>query len=87
MMPQFGRKDMRFTPDECELIWNTFLRTYLDTDDKQLLIKAEYQILQFTAVRYLTLMVMLPGTIDGSAILQTKRTALAMSDSIEPLCF
>ena len=88
-LPQLGidSQAVMFTDSEKELIWSTFLKTYFGTDDENFLYKAEYQINQFTAVKYLAAAALIPNFASKSVILKLKRMAIAMSHEIEPLCF
>lgn len=76
-----------FTSEECRIIWETFLRTYLATSDEGLLAKAERQVIGFAKVRNL-LRTLIVADDDLHAYDATKREALAFVDTdLEPLCF
>lgn len=76
-----------FTADQCRRIWDTFLRTYLDTSDEALLAKAERQVGGFAKVRNLLRTLIVPDN-ELFAYDSIKREALAFADAgPETLCF
>lgn len=93
MPPKFGSREAspltrNFTEEESAQIWNTYLRSYLETDDAALLAKAERQITAISAARTLFAAVFIPGLLPPDRIEYMKRVALDYVDSaIEPLCF
>ena len=93
MPPKFGSREAspltrNFTEQESAQIWNTYLRSYLETDDAALLAKAERQITAISAARTMFAAVFIPGLLPPDRIEYMKRVALDYVDSgIEPLCF
>ena len=93
MPPKFGSREAspltrNFTEQESAQIWDTYLRSYLETDDAALLAKAERQITAISAARTLFAAVFIPGLLPPDRIEYMKRVALDYVDSgIEPLCF
>ena len=93
MPPKFGSREAspltrNFTEEESAQIWDTYLRSYLETDDAALLAKAERQITAISAARTLFAAVFIPGLLPPDRIEYMKRVALDYVDSgIEPLCF
>ena len=77
-----------FTEEECARIWKVYLASYLETENKDLIERAEKQITAVSAARTLFATVFLPGLLPADRIEQLKRTALAYVDGgLEPLCF
>ena len=77
-----------FSIEELQLIWDTYLRTYLDTDDGELLKKAEEQIIAITCARVILAAISIPGLFTPEKIAFFKKTVLDHYDKgIEPLCF
>ena len=93
MPPKFGDRKMSpllryFTEEECARIWKVYLASYLETENKDLIERAEKQITAVSAARTLFATVFLPGLLPADRIEQLKRTALAYVDGgLEPLCF
>ncbi len=78
----------KFTEEECEHIWDVYLRTYLDTQDEALIKKAERQITAISAARILLAAVFIPAMVPPGRIEPMKRIALDYVDGgLEPLCF
>lgn len=76
-----------FNRDEALLIWNTFLKTYLDTDDEMLIKKAEWQTMAYSALRILFAAVSLPGLFPKERLQASKHLALKYCEHLEPICF
>ena len=76
-----------FSRDESLLIWETFLKAYLDTEDQELIKKAEEQIVAYSAVRFLFTAFTAPGLISQKELMDMKAIALDYCRHIEPLCF
>lgn len=77
-----------FTLDEVKLIWNTYLTTYLGTNDEEILKKAVTQISALTASRMLFATIQIPGLFNEEQIKVFKNIALSYVDNgIEPICF
>ena len=77
-----------FTNDELELIWNTYLKTYLDTKDGELIKKAEEQIKAITGARVILAAISLPGHFKSGQIEYFKNTAIEYYDKgMEQICF
>ena len=93
MPPKFGSREAspllrNFTEEESSEIWNIYLRSYLDTEDEELLNKAERQITAVASARTLFAAVFLPGLIAPERLEEMKRTALDYVDEgLEPLVF
>lgn len=92
-MPPFGRREespmiRNFTDEERARIWDVYLGTYLDTKDKALMKKAEWQIAAIAAACSMLLEVYFPGSMEPERITFLKRTALEyVVDGLEPICF
>ena len=76
-----------FSRDESLLIWDTYLKAYLDTEDQELIKKAEEQIVAYSAVRFLFTAFTVPGLISKKVLTDMKTIALDYCRHIEPLCF
>ena len=77
-----------FTIDELNLIWDTFLKEYLGTEDEKILKKAEEQIAGFTYTRILFAEIALPGYIPKPILEMYTKKAVAFYDKgLEPLVF
>ena len=68
-----------FTKDEIKRIWNVFIRTYLDTDDEEIITKAEQQIEATSLARRLFMVIAIPGSL-------TPETHAAMKQRLFSLC-
>ncbi len=76
-----------FSRDEMQLIWDTYLRSYLDTDDEAFLKKAEEQITAVTCARVLAVAAVRSG-LPEELIQFFKKTVLDIYDKgLEPICF
>lgn len=77
-----------FSLSEIELIWNTFLKTYLGTNDENYLKKAEEQILAVTYSRIILAAVAIPGLFSENRLESFKSKAIEYYDKgLEPICF
>ena len=77
-----------FTEDETRLIWNTYLRAYLDTEDEDIVRRAERQITAFSSARTLFAAVFIPGLLPPEHIDALKKNAISyVDDGLEPICF
>jgi uncharacterized protein (TIGR02172 family) len=76
-----------FTREEAKLIWDTFLRAYLDTDDEAFLKMAEYQVMAYSALRILFVAFAVPGLISDQELQGLKQFALGYCQHIQPICF
>lgn len=76
-----------FNREEAQLIWDTFLRAYLDTDDKAFIKKAEYQVMAYSALRILFAAFAVPGLLSEQQLQSLKQFALGYSQHIQPICF
>ena len=77
-----------FTTEDMQRIWDTYIRTYLDTDDEEFIKKAEEQIMAVTCARMLPAGLTIPGLFKQETVELFKNTAVAYYDSgIEPICF
>ena len=76
-----------FTADECRGIWDTYLRSYLATDDEGLIGRAERQILIFACARSL-FAALIPNLMQPERIKFLKSIVMGASDDeIVPPCF
>lgn len=76
-----------FSYDEACLMWDTFLRAYLDTDDEELIAKAEAQVLAYAALRTLFIAIFMPGYMSAEQLEGLKQMALGYAAHLEPICF
>ena len=77
-----------FTVDEMKIMWDTYIRTYLDTDDKALIEKAEEQITAVACTRALLATIAIPDHFSKELIEFFKNTAFAYFDKgLKPICF
>ncbi|MBQ9519737.1 MAG: phosphotransferase [Firmicutes bacterium] len=77
-----------FTNEDMQRIWNTYIKTYLDTDDTEFIQKAEEQIKAVTCARIVNAAIEIPGFFSQSQIEFFKNTAVAYYDKgMEPICF
>ena len=77
-----------FTEEECERIWDIYLRTYLDTEDEKILLKAEGQIEAVSSARILFSAVYMPDLFSKEQLNKLKQVALSYVDNnLEPLVF
>lgn len=77
-----------FSAAECYQIWQTYLRTNLDTGDEALIEKAQSQILALSAARFLFASIAVPGLLGPEQVAGLKGIALGSVDAgLEPLCF
>ena len=93
----FAKSDARRTSTEvtknmsaeqCERIWQLFLKTYLGTDDEAKFKKAEAQIGAFVCTRTLLAVLAFPDMFDKDTLAFLKNSAISEYDNgLEPLCF
>ena len=77
-----------FTEEECERIWDIYLRTYLDSEDEMILLKAERQIEAVSSARILFSVVYMPNLFSEDQLNKLKHVALYYVDNdMEPLVF
>ena len=77
----------KFSARECTLIWDTFLRSYFETEDEAFLKKAQEQILGFARVRHLLRTLIVPDE-DLHFYQEAKQEALKyVEQDLEMLCF
>ena len=77
-----------FSVDEIKLIWDTYIRTYLDTDDEEFIAKAEEQIMAVACTRILLATVTIPGLLDPERVEVMKNRVISYYDKgLEPICF
>lgn len=77
-----------FNDDEIKIIYDTFIKEYLGTDDEKLIEKAHNQIKGVAMSRILFAEVAMPGAIPRQNLEYFKSLALAYYDSgLEPPCF
>lgn len=89
LLPQMGITSPAapFTAKECEAFWDVFIEMYFGHAPASFTVKAEYQIMQFAAVRYLCAAVLAPELVQPGITNKVKRAALSMCDVVEPLVF
>ena len=77
-----------FTKEERDLIWNTYLKAYLETGDEDFIRKVERQIVAVASARMLFAAVFIPGLIPPERVEQLKKNAISYVDEgLEPLVF
>ena len=77
-----------FDVDEMKLMWDTYIKTYLDTDDETFIKKAEEQITAVACTRALLATAAIPGHFGKELIAFFKNTVMAYYDKgLEPICF
>ena len=77
-----------FSFDELKLIWDTYIRTYLGTDDEEFIKKAEEQIMAVACARVILAAITLPGMFSEKQINFFKNTVVNCFDKgLEPICF
>lgn len=77
-----------YTAEEARHIWEVFLGTYLNTEDAELLAKAEEQIAAFSCARFMLGLLRIPDLLKPEEIAIYKAKLSALYDKgIEPLCF
>ena len=63
-------------------------RAYLDTDDEELIKKAERQIAGLSSTRRLFIVIAMPGVLSPEAFSAMKQSVIAYHDAgLEPICF
>lgn len=76
------------TLEERHHVWDVFLGTYLDTDDKVWLAKAEEQVAAFACARLLLAALFLPGVVSPEEVKDLVAIIVDAYDrGLEPLCF
>ncbi|MBR4343199.1 MAG: anti-sigma factor antagonist [Lachnospiraceae bacterium] len=91
MPPKFGSREAspltrNFTEEESKLMWDTYLRSYLDSDDEEFIRKVERQVTAISSARTLFAALFMPGLIPASHLEFLKKTALAYVDEgLEPI--
>ena len=74
--------------EERDLIWNTYLKAYLETGDEDFIRKVERQIVAVASARMLFATVFIPGLIPPERVEQLKKNAISYVDEgLEPLVF
>ena len=77
-----------FTFDELALIWDTYLKNYLGTEDTEFLKKAEEQLRAVACSRTVLAAVAVPGLVTREQLERMRDTAVAYYDNgLEPICF
>ncbi len=76
-----------FTDEEIEEIWNTFIRTYLGTEDEDLIARAERQIDDIASTRILLAVPAIPGLLSEQAIAYYRAKVLAYYETGMENCF
>ena len=76
-----------FSRDEALLIWDTFLKAYLDTEDQEFVKKVEKQVVAYSALRFLFTAFTVPGLISKKELMEMKAIALDYCRQLEPVCF
>lgn len=70
-----------FTSDEIKRIWSVFIHTYLDTDNEELVAKAQKQIATLSLARRLFMVIALPGSLTPEALAGMKQQLFSLYDS------
>ena len=77
-----------FTSDEIINIWNVYIRSYLDTDDTELIRKIERQIDVLSLARRLFVVIAFPGMLTKEALDAMKQKIRAYYEQgLEPITF
>lgn len=77
-----------FTKDEIRRIWNVFIHTYLDTDDEEIITKAERQIGALSLARRLFMVIAIPGSLTPEALAAMKQKLFSLCDGgLGEICF
>lgn len=77
-----------FTKDEIKRIWNVFIRTYLDTDDEEIITKAEQQIEATSLARRLFMVIAIPGSLTPETLAAMKQRLFSLCDiGLGDICF
>jgi uncharacterized protein (TIGR02172 family) len=85
---QQGELFQRYTAEESTHIWKLFLSSYLNTEDAELLAKAEEQVAAFSSARFLLGLLRIPDLMSREDMAVYKERFCALYDKgIEPLCF
>ena len=78
----------RFTQDEIKRIWSVFIRTYLGSDDEELIEKAERQTATLSLARKLFMVVAMPGMLSPEAFAAMKQKLSSLyGDGIGEISF
>ena len=77
-----------FTKEEIKRIWSVFIHTYLDTEDAELVAKAERQIEALSIARRLFMVIAIPGSLTPEALAAMKQRLFTLYDSgLGEICF
>ena len=77
-----------FTKDEIKRIWNVFIRTYLGTDDEEIITKAEQQIEAISLARRLFMVIAIPGSLTPETLAAMKQRLFSLCDiGLGDICF
>ena len=77
-----------FTKEEIKRIWSVFIRTYLDTENEELITKAERQIEALSLARRLFMVIAIPGSLTPEALAAMKQKLFSLCDSgLGEICF
>ena len=69
-------------------IWNVFIRTYLDTDDEEIITKAEQQIEATSLARRLFMVIAIPGSLTPETLAAMKQRLFSLCDiGLGDMCF
>ena len=69
-------------------IWSVFIHTYLDTEDAELVAKAERQIEALSIARRLFMVIAIPGSLTPEALAAMKQRLFTLYDSgLGEICF
>ena len=77
-----------FTKEEIKRIWSVFIRTYLDTENEELITKAERQIEAISLARRLFMVIAIPGSLTPEALAAMKQKLFSLCDGgLGEICF
>ena len=77
-----------FTDDEISKIWDLFIRSYLETEDEDLIARVTGQISGIACTRILLAVPFIPGLLSEQEIQYYKQRALEFYDAgLEKICF
>ncbi|MCR5121130.1 MAG: hypothetical protein K6B74_01780 [Ruminococcus sp.] len=86
--PALRKRTERFSDDEADRIWRTFITAYLDTEDKEFIEKAERQILIVSLLEALFSGEAMSGSVSANEMSEIKQKLFELYDKgFDPVCF
>jgi len=77
-----------FTKDEIKRIWSVFIRSYLGTENDELIARAERQIEAISLARRLFMVIAMPGVLSSEALAAMKQRLFSLCESgLGEMCF